>query len=230
MENNKNRKYKISIVGDSISTYFGFTDFGYPVYYTDEYAKLNGIESVDDMWWKIVMDNVGGELCVNNSYSGSLVIGAIRSAACSKERCARLADNEGSPDVVLIYIGTNDRAWGVPVGDEDDAGPDTFYGSYCTMLRQIKTNYPQAKIVCATLLWAYREGLGDSKQLGKLPYFAQEMNDAIKLAARNEGCFVADLASYNEQYETLDYCHPTKEGHKTMAQLWLKSLKDIIKF
>ncbi len=222
------KKYKISIVGDSISTYFGFTDFGYPVYYTAELAQQNGIESVDDMWWKLVMDSIGGELCVNNSYSGSLVTGAIKSAACSKERCARLANNEGSPDVVLIYIGTNDRAWGIFVGDEEDAAPDTFYGSYRTMLRQIKANYPQAKIVCGTLLCAYVEGSGESKHIDKLPYFAEEINDAIKLAAKNEGCFVADLASYGELYETLDHCHPTKEGHKTMAQLWLKALKDII--
>ena len=223
------KKYNVSIIGDSISTYFGFTDFGYPVYYTAEQAQLNGIQSVDDMWWKRVMDSIGGQLCVNNSYSGSLVTGAVRSAACSEERCSGLA-NECSPDIVLIYIGTNDRGWGVCAGDDDDDGTDTFYGSYRTMLRRIKANYPQAKIVCGTLLWAYVDGFGESKYRDKLPFFAEEINDAIRRAAQKEGCFVADIASYNEQYETLDYCHPTKEGHNTIARLWLKAMKDIITF
>ncbi len=31
-------KYKISIVGDSISTYMGFNPNGYPVYYKDDRA------------------------------------------------------------------------------------------------------------------------------------------------------------------------------------------------
>ncbi|MDE6618507.1 MAG: hypothetical protein K2K13_05740 [Clostridiales bacterium] len=217
------KKYNVSIIGDSISTYFGFTDFGYPVFYTAELAKENGLESVDDMWWKRVMDGIGGQLCVNNSYSGSLVTGTGESAACSKERCARLS-NESAPDIVLIYIGTNDRGWAVPVGDEDDCGINTFYGAYRTMLRQVKDNYPQAKIVCGTLLMAYREGSGESKHRDKLPFFARDINDAIKLAAEMEGCSVADIAAYNEQYESLDYCHPTKEGHKTIADLWLKAM------
>lgn len=74
-------KYKISIVGDSISTYEGFNPYGYPVYYKDDRAYDNEISSVDDTWWKQVIDAVDGELCVNNSFSGSLVAGAFESSA-----------------------------------------------------------------------------------------------------------------------------------------------------
>lgn len=227
MSENKEKKYKVSILGDSISTYFGFTDFDYPIYYTEVRALINGIKSVDDIWWKQVIEHIGGELCVNNSYSGSLVTGESSSSACSKERCTRLS-NESFPDIVLIYIGTNDRGELVSVGNEEVSGTDTFYGAYRVMLRRIKENYPEAKIFCGTLLFPYREGSGEKKQRGKLPIFAEEINNAIKFAANKEGCLVADLASYNEQYETLEYCHPTKAGHKTIATLWLKALKNLI--
>ena len=73
MVSKQEKKIKVSILGDSISTYFGYTDFGYPVYFMDDKACENGIESVDDIWWKQVIDSLGGELCVNNSFSGSLV-------------------------------------------------------------------------------------------------------------------------------------------------------------
>ena len=226
---NQEKKIRVSILGDSISTYFGFTDFGYPVYFTEERAYENGIESVDDIWWKQVIDGIGGELCVNNSYSGSLVAKNSPSSGCSQERCVKLS-SDSLPDIILIYLGTNDRGYGVLVDGDTLPECETFYGAYRIMLRQIKANYPQAKIICGTLLLGYIESRGEVKQRGKLPYYAQEFNNAIKLAAKNEGCLVADLAAYNLQYETLDYCHPTKEGHKTIAELWLKELKNLICF
>ena len=63
-------KYKVSILGDSISTYIGYNPRGYAVYYKDDKAYDNEINSVNDTWWKQVIDGLGGELCVNNSYSG----------------------------------------------------------------------------------------------------------------------------------------------------------------
>mgnify|MGYP006990122985 CR=1 FL=1 len=39
-------KYKVSIVGDSISTYEGFNPYGYPVYYKEDMAYDNEINSV----------------------------------------------------------------------------------------------------------------------------------------------------------------------------------------
>lgn len=145
-------KYKISIIGDSISTYIGFNPYDYPVYYKDDRAYDNEIESVDDTWWKQVIDNVGGELCVNNSYSGSLVAGNYESSACSAERCSMLHTSDVTPDIILIYIGTNDRGFEVNVGIESPNDTQNFYGAYRAMLRQLKTNYPAAKIICATLL------------------------------------------------------------------------------
>lgn len=55
-----------------------------------------------------------------------------------------------------------------------------------------------------------------------------EYNAAIKIAAEIAGIEVADLASQNLRYETLDGSHPTKEGHITLAKAWINCLKKTV--
>lgn len=219
--------YKISILGYSISTYVGYNPYGYAVYYKEDTLYDNDIESVDDTWWKQVIDALGGELCVNNSYSGSTVVGTFMPSACSQERCSNLHD-ESNPNLILIYMGTNDRGLEVGIGMDDPNDIKKFYGAYRTMLKQMKNNYPTAKIVSGTLLMGY---LKDGKDLDYDSFMREgtRYNDAIRLAAKEEGCLLADLALSGERYETLDYCHPTKKGHSTMARFWLECLESVIK-
>lgn len=218
--------YKISILGDSISTYVGYGPHGYPVYYRDDRLYDNEIESVDDTWWKQVIDALGGELCVNNSYSGSCVAGAFEASGCSKVRCSNLHD-ESSPDIILIYMGTNDRGFEVEIGMGAPCDIKKFFGAYRTMLRQIKNKYPSAKIVCATLLMGYMK---DDQSLSHDRFIREDSryNEAIRLAVKEEDCLLADLALSGGRYETLDYCHPTKKGHSTIAKLWLENLKFLV--
>lgn len=219
-------KYKVSILGDSISTYIGFNPRGYAVYYKDDKAYDNEINSVDDTWWKQVIDGLGGELCVNNSYSGSLVTGAFAPSACSAERCSNLHD-ETAPDIILIYMGTNDRGFEMNLGENCPDDTMGFYGAYRTMLKRIKNNYPMAKIVCGTLLMG-RLQAGRNLAYDRFMKEDTRYNGVIRLAVKEEGCLLADIALADERYETLDYCHPTRSGHKEMAKLWLAALKKLL--
>ena len=219
-------KYKVSILGDSISTYIGYNPRGYAVYYKEDKAYDNEINSVDDTWWKQVIDGLGGELCVNNSYSGSLVTGAFAPSACSAERCASLHDAT-VPDIILIYMGTNDRGFEMNLGENRPNDTMGFYGAYRAMLRQIKNNYPTAKIVCGTLLMG-RLQAGQNLAYDRFMKEDMRYNGVIRLAVKEEGCLLADIALADERYETLDYCHPTKSGHKEMAKLWLAELKKLL--
>ena len=219
-------KYKVSILGDSISTYIGYNPRGYAVYYKEDKAYDNEINSVDDTWWKQVIDGLGGELCVDNSYSGSLVTGAFAPSACSAERCASLHD-ETVPDIILIYMGTNDRGFEMNLGENRPNDTMGFYGAYRAMLRQIKNNYPTAKIVCGTLLMG-RLQAGQNLAYDRFMKEDMRYNGVIRLAVKEEGCLLADIALADERYETLDYCHPTKSGHKEMAKLWLAELKKLL--
>lgn len=211
-------KYNISVLGDSISTYAGYNPRDYEVYYNEARAYDNGLSSVNDTWWKQVIDGLEGELCENNSYSGSLVFGNVCSSACSKERCSKLHGVD-KPDVILVYMGTNDKGYGVEI--------QKFYDAYRTMLRQIKTNYPAAKIVCATLLLGYRKD-GEGRLNAESAVAEFDYNNAIRAAVKEENCLLADIALSGKCYETLDGCHPTKCGHTLIAKLWLDNLKSLM--
>ena len=102
-----------------------------------------------------------------------------------------------------------------------------FYGAYRTMLKRIKNNYPTAKIVCGTLLMG-RLQAGRNLVYDRFMKEDTRYNGVIRLAAKEEGCLLADIALADERYETLDYCHPTKNGHKEIAKLWLAELKTLL--
>lgn len=111
---------KLSILGDSISTYLGIsnntaynTTIGNnAVYYNETNHKL--LDSVTDTWWMQAIDKLGMSLCVNNSWSGSCVSDREGSDAsiAYRSRCTQLHNNTGStavnPDIIAIYMGTND--------------------------------------------------------------------------------------------------------------------------
>lgn len=217
----------ISVLGDSISTYAGYNPFGYLVYYKDDAAYENELTSVDDTWWVRVISSLGGRLGVNNSYAGRLVIDTREKSTCSAVRCAALDDGE-APSLILVYMGTNDRGYGVEVGLEKENNPQCFYGGYRKMLRELKANYPFAKIACATLPLAYKRGESGVNASKEALKNAELYNAAIRLAVSKEECLLADVVAFGERYEALDYCHPTATGHATLAELWLKCLENLL--
>lgn len=143
----------------------------------------------------------------------------------------RQADRLIAPDLVLIYIGVNDFGFAVPCDRKYAESPDepTFYDAYLTMIRRIQNNYPEARIVCATILtprmvqdpsWSFDGKWSDHTPLS-------EFNARIRSAAAETNVFLADLANRagNMRYDTLDGLHPNKEGHRQMACLWMKELE-----
>lgn len=220
MEEKANGKRRgISIFGDSISTYEGYLPYGYSVYYDAWAIARNGLRGVEDTWWMQVIGALGGELCRNNSFSGSTVAGGYFPAGCSDERCHALHGTD-MPDVILIYLGTNDRGYGVPHGGANSGG-DTFCGAYRAMLQKLKRAYPAAEIVAATL------PRGNLRGVPSAPACSDGYDAAIRVAAEAEGCRVADIAAYGERYETLDGLHPTREGHRQLFLLWMRALEAI---
>lgn len=217
---------QLSIIGDSISTYYGFVPDGNKVYYDKEKALENQLTGVDDTWWRIVCRHIGAEICVNNSYSGSRVSGKGFPCASSDERTSSLHTENATPDLILLYIGANDFGRGIGIKENpffyDEA---VFYDAYMEMLQKIKSNYPNSKIVCATLMKSYVKNNPEWEYpLSKTGISLEEYNDAIREIANNLGVFVADLEALNTPYETLDTLHPTKEGHKTIANAWITEL------
>lgn len=217
---------QISIIGDSISTYYGFVPDGYKVYYNEEIALENQLTSVDDTWWRIVCKHLGAEICVNNSYSGSRASGNGFPCASSDERTSSLHTDNAAPDLILLYIGANDFGHGIGVKENPFFyDEDIFYDAYKEMLQKIMHNYPNSQIICATLM---KSSVKDNPEWeyprSKTGISLEEYNDAIREIANNLGVLVADLESLNTPYETLDTLHPTREGHKTITKAWITQL------
>ncbi len=202
-----------SVLGDSISTYEGYT-LAAAVFYEPCFQKITGVTSVNDTWWMQVINGLGGILGTNNSYSGSTVYGTRPTAGCSDHRTSALSQN-GTPDVILVNLGGNDWGFSVP--------RKNFTKAYRQMLSKLTTLYPSAEIWCATLL----QGRQVNHDIP--PFFNVEgcnpistYNTIICKEATAAGCHVATLGE--EPYPAVDGVHPNRDGMTFIAQRWLSAI------
>ncbi len=96
------------------------------------------------------------------------------------------------------------------------------------MLKKIKSYYPEAIIICGTLMRT--EIKGDSQWLFPDSYAGvvfENYNNAIRRACQRNKCRLADIGSSGISYETLDGSHPTALGHNTIAIAWIKCLREM---
>ena len=116
-------KRTIAILGDSYSTYLGYVPVDYASWYNDEGNEAtNNMTSVEQTWWKQLITNEDYELIANCSYSGSPVCNTWYNGADAtelsfiKRMYRELGPETVSPDILLVFGGTNDFWAGVPVG------------------------------------------------------------------------------------------------------------------
>lgn len=210
------KKKIISVLGDSISTFAGYTPRMMNFY--DTYIQEEaGISSVEDTWWMRVIRHMDGVLGSNDSIAGSTVSGNVSLSATSRKRHQNLAIN-GRPDCILLYVGTNDWAYSVL--------PDEFEEAYRDMLYSLTTLYPYADIYCATLLRGQEPA--DSEDcffnvdgcISPMIY-----SSIIRNCVKEADLKLVDLEQYHMEYSTIDGVHPNACGMKMIADLWIKELK-----
>ncbi len=191
----------ISFLGDSITTFSGYIPSGFACYYPQ-----GDVKTVEDTWWYKLTDKLGYNLLMNNSYSGSKVV-AGQMEGQSEERLAYLATNDKTPDVVVIYMGTND--WASPT----DASK--FMQGYKKMLDYIYNNYGDDTSVYACMMptndysagfQTYREGL--NRVLTKIA-----LDYPIVLIDFREA-----ITEENLEACTYSGCHPNAYGMTQMAE------------
>jgi len=226
---------QFSVLGDSISTLEGFNPRGYHVFYQRQNSAETGVREMQDTWWGKVIEFFGGELLVNNAWSGSRVTaqrddGDPFPAGCSPRRTGSLNIGSVMPDVILVYMGINDWANGVPIDDlECDCvkAKTQFDCAYYGMIDQLRADYPKAEIWCCTLSETYME----SNPSFRFPsaYGGIELwryNQVIRECAKQPGCRCLDIHSLREPYDSADGTHPTSKGMDTIAWAVLASLND----
>ena len=228
---NYQNKY-FSILGDSISTLEGYSQPREAAFYSGERKLKSGVFTPSDTWWGQVIERLGGQLLVNDSFSGSMVsrVSACEypSYACSEERTSALARGGISPDVIMVFMGTNDWGAGVKVFDERcerDENISVFSYAYQVMLQKLQKNYPNAEIWCLTLPISRSTAIENFR----FPYAPQgrdisEYCEVIRACAKKYGCRLIDLNQSGQTHDTLEGFHPTADGMQTLAESVLAAL------
>lgn len=242
---------KLSLLGDSISSYVGTVPSGNDVYYT---GSNSGVTSPSQMWWSVLCSLTGMEPLVVDGYSGSGVTQLEDSAHVSKvpmssdTRCGRLHDGTVNPDIILIAGGVNDYTYALsaqsePLVWDGKTAPvigNSFTEAYACMIKKLQTNYPDALVVPLST-WFTKRGTDNGYTLthtvGSHVYTQADYNAAIESVCKimRVSYIAVDDIGINRanMYPTFAVdsstipTHPNAEGQKLMGE-YIASVLPII--
>ena len=230
----------LSIFGDSISTYYGYIPEGFGMFYPESGELVD----VSQTWWMKLLDDTGMELCSNDSSAGSTCVGFSMSVddpkyGCGSYRLSELTGEQGKiPDVIIIYMGTNDLLKDIPLGDNDgtrwvaEGEIENFSDAYCLILDKIASNYPISQIYCCTLLPIGTWGTEGPfvTYTNRIGLTSEDYSEWIRIIAQNKGIPVIDLYQCGIEIDNLhvmtsDGVHPTPDGMECVERAMLDGLK-----
>ena len=113
---------------------------------------------MEETWWYRFIHEHGFQLERNNSYSGSTVCHTgYEKADYSDRSFITRIHNLGTPDIILVFGGTNDSWAGAPIGVYQYDGWTkadlySFRPAFCYLLASLKQLYPAARIYNITNL------------------------------------------------------------------------------
>ena len=227
---------KLSILGDSISSMRGYVPDGNDTYYT---GSNQGVSGVNQMWWKILCNELGMTPLVIDAWSGSGVCynyatdsshaDTVKIPMCSDLRTGRLGTNSETPDVIIIAGGTNDWTYSksttTPIGDWDGkttidrskviSGTSTFMESYASMIQQLQTNYPNAIIIGTSCFFTCRGTNLGCTHVNDTGHPTSDYNDAIEKVCKIMG--VPYLSIYDVGFNFNNYYPTYAEDSQTIA-------------
>ncbi len=240
-----------SILGDSISTYFGYSNDATNTNSTIGsnalwFRDTSVITSVNETWWMQVANETNMNVLVNNSWSGSEMLGN------GYIRASQLHDNTGEnsgtkPDVVAIFMGVNDLnhftadklgtfnedVWEACYTLNDDGTytyiiPTTFAQAYAIAIHKIQTNY-RSEIFCCTMM-ENQPTINQSKQELLLDYI-----DVMKSISTYFDCHVVDfyedsgITADSFSTYTTDSLHPNEAGMDLMTTNFVNEMVEYAK-
>ena len=138
---------KVSVLGDSYSTFEGWIPEGNEPWYGAEIG--NDVKDVKDTWWYQLIEDNGLALELNNSWSGATICntgynGEDYTHRSFLTRAGSLGEN---PDLIFVFGGTNDAWAGSPLGEWGGTDMYTVRPASLAMFKKLKENYPDALIV-----------------------------------------------------------------------------------
>lgn len=142
-----NAQVKVSILGDSYSTFTGCVPEGQAIWYGP--GRGNDVQDVADTWWYRLIEDNALELELNNSWSGSTICNTGHGGADYTDRSflTRSGSLGENPDIIFVFGGTNDDWVDAPLGDADSNDMYAVRPATKAMLKNIKNVYPEALCV-----------------------------------------------------------------------------------
>ena len=198
----------ISVMGDSISTIKDKIPSGNALYYDNTTGKEMTFER---NYWGDIITRYGAAEGIDEAWSGS-TIGSKAASMASKDRINKLDDN-GTPDVILYYGGSNpDSSVGAFDPDADYAKTVDWAKSYsdtasayAASLQRMKETYPDAEIIAI------------------IPYYEQnnipKQAEVIEQIAKHYDITTIDLRELRNQegISPNNALHPNMDGHSQIA-------------
>ena len=202
--NNRFTGKKISILGDSISTFKGFIPTNYLHFYPQSYGDVRNIYQT---WWMQVINGLGAGLFIDNAYGGSTVCNFDSFSTSNDNRLKALIINEKVSEVLLIFMGTNDCA-------SEYVNANSFEEAYTTMLTKIQSLSPGTEIILINL--------PSSKLYSVDSQYA--LNQVIRKCANQFKYKLVDISGLNLSDQLIDNAHPNSSGMKALSKAILDSL------
>ena len=198
----------ISVMGDSISTIKDKIPSGNALYYDNTTGREMTFER---NYWGDIITRFGAVEGIDEAWSGS-TIGSKAASMASKDRINKLDDN-GTPDVILYYGGSNpDSSVGMFDPDADYAKTVDWAQSYsdtasayAASLQRMKATYPGAEIIAI------------------IPYYEQnnipKQAEVIEQIAKHYDITTIDLRELRNQegISPNNALHPNMDGHSQIA-------------
>lgn len=142
---------KVSILGDSYSTFLGIIPNNYATFYPN---NQNDVKEVGQTWWSLYINAKGYELEKNDSWGGTTICGTgYGGMDSSRSNFISRVDSLGSPDIIFVFGGTNDAWARSPIGqyqysDWTKEDCKNFRPALSCLLDMLKKHYSTAKICC----------------------------------------------------------------------------------
>lgn len=237
----------ISIQGDSNTTFAGTITDGNAAYYSVSHKYVN---TIDATWWGLLINECRMRLIRNDAWSGSRVSGTGTNAMNNTARCAALKNVNsevdtyqfGAPEIIVIMAGTNDVSGNVALGEIGSTDVTNYIGAFTMMLRNIKTQCRNSKIVVFQLYrgnnhdyintggthqYQYQEAMEKVCKIHGAHYVGPEH---FGISYPNTSYFTCDnsMSEYGPPtYTSADYLHPNMQGMERVyagVRAYLESL------
>ena len=188
---------KVSILGDSYSTFKDYNPEGYAPFYPD---ANNDVKEVEQTWWSLYIQANGYQLEKNNSWGGTTICGTgyFHRDVFNSYFISRV-DMLGDPDIIFLFGGTNDAWARAPMGEyqysdwtKDDC--KSFRPALACLLDMLQRRYPKARVYSI---------LNSELQ--------EEVNESMRAVCQHYGVQLIELHDIDKQNG-----HPSISGMKAI--------------